>query len=77
MLAINGVPGLATGFPTGYGEKLSCSQAEPGLAINSALAYFSSISGGAFCGQTTMLSKSQDLGPRFMYKLLTDIIFHT
>ena len=40
---------LATGLPTGNGEKLSISHAEPGLAINSAVA---SISCWAFCSQT-------------------------
>ena len=38
------VPGSAPGCVTGYGEYLSCTQAEPVQAIKSGVAYFTSIS---------------------------------
>ena len=46
------IPGSTSGFPTGYGEKLSGSHAEPDKVINSAVAYFPYISCGAFRGRT-------------------------
>ena len=41
----NSVPGSAPGCRAGNGEKLSSTQAEPGQANKSAVAYFPSISG--------------------------------
>ena len=43
------VQGHRTGCRTGYGDKLSSTQAEPGQAIKSAVAYFPSISCATSC----------------------------
>ena len=40
----SGVPGAATGWPTGNGKKLSSSQTQQGQATCLAVAYFLSIS---------------------------------
>ena len=45
------VPFSIAGCRSGNGEKLSCSQAEPGQAINSAVAYFSSVSCATSCNR--------------------------
>ena len=45
--SIINVLGEWSGYHTGKGEKLTCSQAETGQAIKSAVAYFPSISGVA------------------------------
>ena len=44
MSKFYGILSGCSGYHKGYGEKLRCSQAQPGQAITSAVAYFPSIS---------------------------------
>ena len=59
------VPFSSAGCRTENGEKLSSTQAEPDQAINSAVAYFPSISSATFCRvvQYTYKVEKEGVGP--------------
>ena len=49
VVAAHNIQGDRTGYRAGNREKLNSTQAEPGQAITSAVAYFPSISCATFC----------------------------